>query len=135
MREIDLPPDLALPQLHGKVPWIVRAIWEEHTGWFRYESTTELYPVPQTAVWPDLLELAGGPTALLERAAAYSDRQEPLQALHLTDIVLGENPNDAEGRRIRRVALEQLLAASERENFSEVQWLESEILETERDSE
>ena len=27
MREIALPPELALPQVHGKVPWIVRAIW------------------------------------------------------------------------------------------------------------
>jgi len=130
MREVDLPTELALPQLHGKVPWIVRAIWEEHTGWFRYESTTELYAVPQTAVWRDLIELAGGAAAILERAAAYADRRESLQALHLTDIVLGEDPNDAEGRRIKRVALEQLLAEGGRENFSEAQWLESEILET-----
>ncbi len=46
MREVTLPPELALPQVHGKVPWIVRAIWEEHVGWFRYESTTELYDTP-----------------------------------------------------------------------------------------
>ena len=46
MRDVTLPPELALPQVHGKVPWIVRAIWEEHVGWFRYESTTELYDVP-----------------------------------------------------------------------------------------
>src|SRR5207253_1815165 len=26
MREVTLPPDLVLPQLHGKVPWVVRAI-------------------------------------------------------------------------------------------------------------
>ena len=43
MRDVTLPPELALPQVHGKVSWIVRAIWEEHVGWFRYESTTELY--------------------------------------------------------------------------------------------
>ena len=49
MREVTLPPELALPQVHGKVPWIVRAIWEEHVGWFRYESTTELYDVPPSS--------------------------------------------------------------------------------------
>src|SRR5262249_54806478 len=58
MEAVTLPPDLAIPQAHGKVPWIVRAIWEEHTGWFRYESTTELYSVPAAAVWDDLIELA-----------------------------------------------------------------------------
>ena len=36
MHAVTLPPNLMLPQLHGKVPWIVRAIWEEHVGWFRY---------------------------------------------------------------------------------------------------
>ena len=60
MRDVTLPSELALPQVHGKVPWIVRAIWEEHVGWFRYESTTELYDVPPSSVWPDVVELAGG---------------------------------------------------------------------------
>ena len=46
MGQVTLPPELDIPQGHGKVPWIVRAIWEEHVGWFRYESTTELYDVP-----------------------------------------------------------------------------------------
>jgi len=45
MQQIRLPPHLVLPEVHGKVPWIVRAIWEEHVGWFRYESTTELYDI------------------------------------------------------------------------------------------
>ena len=60
MREVTLPAELALPQVHGKVPWIVRAIWEEHVGWFRYESTTELYDVPPSAVWRDIVELRAG---------------------------------------------------------------------------
>ena len=49
MGTIELPPELAIGQGHGKVPWIVRAIWEEHLGWFRFESTTELYNVPPAA--------------------------------------------------------------------------------------
>ena len=130
MREVTLPADLALPQLHGRVPWIVRAIWEEHTGWFRYESTTELYDVPASGVWPDLLELAGGPERLTAQAQRHVDEGRPLHALHLTDIVLDQHPAEAAARRVKRAALEQLLAASGRENFNEVQWLESEILET-----
>ena len=130
MREILLPPELALPQLHGKVPWIVRAIWEEHTGWFRYESTTELYDIPAAAVWPDLVELAGGPAAIVDRAALHVEQARPLHALHLIDVVLSHDPTNERARSLKRVSLQQLLEVSGRENFSEVQWLESEILET-----
>jgi alkyl sulfatase BDS1-like metallo-beta-lactamase superfamily hydrolase len=137
MSQVTLPEHLALPQLHGKVPWIVRAIWEEHTGWFRYESTTELYDVPPSAVWPDLIELIGGTDAMTERARALADEGRPLHALHLLDIVLGQAPSDRLALVVKRDALDQLLTASEHQNFSEVQWLESEIYEinTELDTE
>jgi alkyl sulfatase BDS1-like metallo-beta-lactamase superfamily hydrolase len=135
MHEIRLPNNLALPQVHGKVPWIVRAIWEEHVGWFRYESTTELYDVPPSAVWPDIVDLAGGTAALTQRAQTHADQGRALQALHLTDIVLAHSPGEREASRVKRAALEQLLAASGRENFSEVQWLEQEIKKASDDAE
>ena len=128
MREVTLPPELALPQVHGKVPWIVRAMWEEHVGWFRYESTTELYDTPPAAVWPDIVELTGGTAALTERAdVLHLRRGHPLQALHLVDIVLAHAPDDPAALRVKRLALESLLQRSGRENFSEVQWLEQAI--------
>ncbi len=127
MREVTLPPELALPQVHGKVPWIVRAIWEEHVGWFRYESTTELYQIPPTSVWQDIVELAGGTAALTERASTHAEQGRALQALHLTDIVLAQSPDDTAALRVKRLALEAILEDSGRENFSEVQWLEQAI--------
>ncbi len=127
MRDITLPAELALPQVHGKVPWIVRAIWEEHVGWFRYESTTEFYEVPPSSVWPDIVELAGGTAALIERAHAHAEHGRALHALHLTDIVLARTPGEPAALQVKRAALQQLLAASRQENFSEVQWLEQEI--------
>ena len=129
MSQVALPEELALPQLHGKLPWIVRAIWEEHVGWFRYESTTELYDVPPSAVWPDIVELARGSDELTGRARTHVDQGRPLQALHLTDIVLAHAPADRAALLVKRAALDQLLTASGRENFSEVQWLEAEIFE------
>ena len=42
MAGIRLPDRLALTEAHGKVAWGVRAIWESATGWFRYDSATEL---------------------------------------------------------------------------------------------
>ena len=130
MREVTLPPELALPQVHGKVPWIVRAIWEEHVGWFRYESTTELYDTPPSAVWRDIIELTGGTTALTERADAHLEQGHALQALHLIDIVLAHAPDDPAALRVKRLALETLLERTGRENFSEVQWLEQAIKTT-----
>ncbi len=130
MRDITLPSELALPQVHGKVPWIVRAIWEEHVGWFRYESTTELYDVPPSSVWPDVVELVGGTGPLIERADTHARAGRPLQTLHLTDIVLAHSPDDADALRVKQAALKQLLTASGRQNHSEVQWLEQEIKNT-----
>ena len=127
MRDVTLPPELALPQVHGKVSWIVRAIWEEHVGWFRYESTTELYDVPASSVWSDVVDLVGGTSSLTQRAAAHAAAGRPLQALHLTDIVLAHSPHDPDASAVKHQALEQLLAASGRENHSEVQWLEQEV--------
>jgi alkyl sulfatase BDS1-like metallo-beta-lactamase superfamily hydrolase len=127
MRDVTLPPELALPQVHGKVAWVVRAIWEEHVGWFRYESTTELYDVPPSSVWPDVVDLVGGTAPLIERAAAHAKAGRPLEALHLTDVALTYNPADPDALNVKRTALEQLLATSGRENHSEVQWLEQEI--------
>jgi alkyl sulfatase BDS1-like metallo-beta-lactamase superfamily hydrolase len=127
MQQVTLPAELALPQVHGKVPWIVRAIWEEHVGWFRYESTTELYEVPPSSVWSDIVDLAGGTEALTKRAEAHAQAHRPLHALHLIDIVLAHTPADPDALGVKRQALEQLLGASGRENHSEVQWLEHEI--------
>ena len=127
MRDVTLPPELALPQVHGKVPWIVRAIWEEHVGWFRYESTTELYDVPPSSVWSDIVDLVGGPTPLIDRAAAHAKAGRPLEALHLTDIVLAHAPAESDALNVKRNALQQLLRASRHENHSEAQWLEQEL--------
>lgn len=133
MRDVALPGELALPEVHGKVSWIVRAIWEEHAGWFRYESTTELYDVPPASIWPDIVDLVGGTGNLTERAANHVENDRPLEALHLTDIVLAYAPTDCDALSVKRIALQQLLAASGRENHSEVQWLEQELGSTNRE--
>src|ERR1700754_4707118 len=101
MHYVTLPPELALPQVHGKVPWLVRAIWEEHVGWFRYESTTELYDVPPSSVWSDVIDLAGGTAPMTERADAHAKAGRPLHALHLTDVVLAHDPTDRDALSVK----------------------------------
>ena len=127
MGSIELPPELAVGQGHGKVPWLVRAIWEEHLGWFRFESTTELYNVPASAVAPDLIELAGGPERVLAKAAQHVAAGRPLHALHLAEAALATDPTCRNALAVKLEATEYLLEHNDRENFSEVRWLEAEV--------
>ena len=49
------------------MPWAVRTFWESYVGWFRLQSTTELYPVD--------------PRAAIRQALANPIDFEPLHAL------------------------------------------------------
>lgn len=129
MAEIALPQELAVGQGHGKTSWCVRAIWEEYAGWFHYRSTTELYPLPAEAVHGDVVELAGA-TALAQRAREHAQAGRPLEALHLSDMVLSAEPAHAAALQVRAAALETLLERSGGENFSEAQWLRGRLAET-----
>ncbi len=89
-QEIVLPPELAVGEGYGTVRWDVQAIWEHYAGWFHHESTTELYAVPAHAVHPDLIELAGGPGPIVERARQKLEAGRREEALHLLDILLSQ---------------------------------------------
>ena len=62
---------------------------------------------------------------MVARAEAHLDAGRPLDALHFVDMVLAEQPSDMGALQVKLGALEQLLDASGRENFSEVRWLEA----------
>ena len=90
MADIELPPELELSQVHGRVSWAVKSIWEYYATWFHFDTTTELYPVPPSAVYDDLVELAGL-EALVTRARAQIAEGRPVHPLHLLDIALGSD--------------------------------------------
>jgi len=121
MREIALPPECEVGQGYGKVAWDVRAIWENYSGWFHHQSTTELYPVGFDAVATDVVELAGA-DALVRRARAHLAEGRPVHAIHLAELL----PPDHRGaREVLRDAHENLLAGST--NFWERAWLTRQI--------
>jgi alkyl sulfatase BDS1-like metallo-beta-lactamase superfamily hydrolase len=127
MEEIELPPELALSQGHGKVSWSVRAAWEILAGWYHYDSVANLYHVPPDAVYADLIELSGGSDALAKRARRYLDAGRPLEALRLLDIA-GVAPT----KRVletRAAVLEQLVRAAREglNNYTEVGLLEADL--------
>ena len=117
MREIALPDELEVGQGYGRVAWDVRAIWENYSGWFHHQSTTELYPVGPDSVAADIVELAGA-QPLVDRARKHLDAGRPLEAIHLAELV---GPDDPGAREVLRLAHEELLAGSA--NFWESAWL------------
>ena len=123
MQEIELPPELEVGQGYGKVSWSIRAIWENYAGWFHHESTTELYSVPRKSIHGDLIELAGGKKALVDRAVLKLSEGHLEQAVHLLDIVLSEG-DDAAAIEAMIEAHEKLLAESK--NFWLSAWLTNE---------
>jgi alkyl sulfatase BDS1-like metallo-beta-lactamase superfamily hydrolase len=132
MREIKLPDNLKIGEFHGKVAWTVRAVWEENSGWFHYDSTTSLYGVPRSSINTDLVELAGGATKLAARARYRLSAGHPLEAIHLTDIALGAEPSNREALAVKKDAHQRLLEQSGGNNLSEVMWLKSEIAAAEQ---
>jgi alkyl sulfatase BDS1-like metallo-beta-lactamase superfamily hydrolase len=128
MREIRLPDDLQPAVNRGPVGWYVRAVWEEYSGWFRWESPTELYGVPPSSVWADLAELAGGAGPVAARAGEHATSGRPLQALHLAEIALAADPACEDALAARVSALEQLLDGAGND-FDELAYLEDRLAE------
>jgi len=133
MREIQLPSELAVPEVHGKVSWGVRSIYEAYLGWFHLDSTTELYPVPARAVYPEVVALAGGPQVFAERAGKLVGSGEPERALHFAELALSVDPEQGDALRARLAALELLLERSGDVNHYEVEWLKHRIAATRDD--
>ncbi|MGI9273957.1 MAG: MBL fold metallo-hydrolase [Endozoicomonas sp.] len=132
MEEIQLPPELALSQGHGKVSWNVRSIWEHYSTWFRFESTTELYPVPVNTLYKEVAEMAGGSEPFIARAINKVADNKPVEALHLIEMALAETPDNAQAYETRLDALEILLAEAygNGSNHSETGWLKGRITAT-----
>lgn len=131
MAEVTLPPELDLPQGHGRVSWAVKSIWEYYATWFHFDSTTELYPVPARDVYGELADLVGA-DALLARAREHLAGGRPLHALHFIEMALGGAPEHVAALRLYLDAHERLLAESRTlNNAYEQNYLRSEIDKTE----
>ena len=128
MKEIKLPPNLELVQNHGRVDWAVKSIREYYMGWFRFESTTELYPIPAQDVYADLAQIAGNEN-LIALANNYLIQGEPVKTLHITEIALAGDPQNSSALALRDQALVELLERAENglRNDYEIYWLKSQL--------
>lgn len=124
MREVRVPAHLDVGEGYGKTAWNVRAIWEMYTGWFRHRSTTELYGVAADSVATDIVAAAGG-DALVAAARVHLNAGRPVEALHLTDVVLAVQPAHRGARALAEESHSALLADAD--NFWERAWLTKSI--------
>ncbi|HUI25516.1 MAG TPA: alkyl sulfatase dimerization domain-containing protein [Candidatus Kryptonia bacterium] len=130
MREIRLPPELEVGEGYGCVSWSVRAIWEGYVGWFHQRSTTELYPVQPSEVYPDLVELAGGATVVAARARQRLAAGDAIAAIHLAEMALAAEPRSRPALEAHLAAHERLLEERGGRNFWETGWLRHQIERT-----
>ena len=85
----------------------------------------EAIPTPPSSVHPDLVELAGGAEVIVARAEAKLSQGAPVDALHLVELVLTDDPQHGAALRASRDAHALLLERSE--NFWESSWLKNQI--------
>lgn len=126
MRAISLPPELHIGQGYGKVSWAVRTIWESYMGWFKAQSTTELYPTRHSEIYPELVELAGA-TAVIAKGQQALHASEPERALHFAEAVLAHTSEHSAALELAIQAHQALLDRSQRNNFWETGWLDYQL--------
>lgn len=124
MSEIRIPDTFDVGEGYGQTKWNVRAIWENYSGWFHHRSTTELFGVPPLEFAADVLEIAGR-DAIVDAARRRVERNEPVVALQLTDLVLDRHPADPAAVEVALAATRELLDRTD--NFWEAAWLRRSI--------
>ena len=121
MQEIKLPASFNLTESFGKVSWSVRGIYDGYAGWYDTNPST-MYATPPSSVYPDLVKLAGGPEGIVKLALEKVGAGSPVEALHLTDVVLASDPGNSGALEARIKAFQYLQDRCQ--NFVEEGWLE-----------
>ena len=121
MQEIKLPASYDLSQVFGKVSWSVRGIYDGYAGWFD-TNPSSMYELPPSSIYPDLVKLAGGPDPVVSLALEKLAAGNPVETLHLTDVVLASDPNNHAALNARLKALNYLQDRCE--NYVESGWLD-----------
>ena len=99
----------------------MRGIYDGYAGWFDMNPST-MYELPPSAVYPDLVRLAGGAEPVVKLALEKLEAGKPVEALHLTDVVLAYDWNNRIALEARLKALDYLRDHSE--NYIETGYLE-----------
>jgi len=125
---ITLPAELTPRDGRSPPHWIARSVWEEYAGWFRQERTSELYPTPPSAVWPEVVAMAGGAAALARRALAHLEAGKAEHALHLIEMAVVAEPENRAVRQAELAVYDRLMGLTEGRIFDLLGWLEGRVM-------
>jgi alkyl sulfatase BDS1-like metallo-beta-lactamase superfamily hydrolase len=92
-----------LRPVYDEPEFVIRNVWRLYGGWYDGNPAT-LKPAPDAAVARQLADLAGGATALADRAAALLDAGDDASlrlAGHLAELAALAAPDDAGVHRVR----------------------------------
>jgi len=129
MQKIVLPRELSVGEGYGTVEWAIRSIYEGYTGWFRHNSTTELYSYSPQNIFPDLNDLIDQKIAL-KKIKDLIDKNEYLKAIHISEIIIASDDNEEALKMYLTIHEILLNEAQKNSNRWIVKWLEFEIEET-----
>ena len=124
MKEIKLPSNLDVGESYGKLIWLIRGIYEGYVGWFDLNPAT-MYELPASAVYADVVKLAGGAEAVARLAMERAEAGRAVEALHLSDIALAAEGGNRKALESRLRALETLRERCR--NTNERGWLDYSI--------
>jgi uncharacterized sulfatase len=115
----ELPANLRdLPYLqehYGKLSWALEGDYRYYVGWF-YGNSTWLDPLPPVKRYTELVQLAGGPDRIVERAIILQKDSQDQLALELLDAVLTVEPGHITALAVKANSLQRLGTNSENLN-------------------
>jgi alkyl sulfatase BDS1-like metallo-beta-lactamase superfamily hydrolase len=92
-------------ETYGHRDYIVRDIYRAENGWWEDRNPTSLHPAHPAAAAAAIASAITDKQAVLDRAAQLRDAGHVQEALHVVDLLalaIGEAPELAEARRIKR---------------------------------
>ncbi|MBN2025644.1 MAG: MBL fold metallo-hydrolase [Actinobacteria bacterium] len=99
-----------LAPIYGHPCFVVQALLRQYHGWYD-GNPSHLFPAGSGEIAEQVLQLAGGPGKVMEKARKLADAGKTQMALHVVDFVLdaGEGPH-AEALELKASLLEDLAA-------------------------
>ena len=112
--EIRLPERLEqsphLQQTYSRVEFAVMNVHRRYAGWFDWDPT-DLFPTPRAELARTVRDLIGDDARIVARAEGLQKEGRLQEALEVLQILLRAEPEHPEGRRLRLVIMEQLMAS------------------------
>lgn len=90
-----------LRPIYDEPEFLVRAVWRHYGGWWEGSPAT-LKPAPRAELGTELADLAGGVSALAQRAERLLAEGRTALACHVIEIAADAAPDDEDVFRVRR---------------------------------